>query len=84
MSRGLISADLNAGGKVPEVREELNKAVSGGRRASTHSIRSGVGMGSRAQLLGEDLKMTDLTNARLSDSLEGGKRKTVERCLFRK
>jgi hypothetical protein len=42
---------------MPEVIEELMRAVRDGNRLSRHSIRSGVGIGSRLQVLGEDFMM---------------------------
>ena len=54
-------ADLHAPGKTPEVIEELMRAVMDGIRLSRHSIRRGVGIASRFQVLGEDLLITGRT-----------------------
>ena len=45
----------------PELRDELISAVSDGRRQSSISSRSGVGMVSREHVLGADFMITCLT-----------------------
>ena len=47
-----MTALLKAWGNKPELRDELISAVSEGRRQSSISSRSGVGMESREQVLG--------------------------------
>ena len=50
LRRGKTTALLKAWGNKPELREEFISAVSEGRRQSSISSRSGVGMGSREQV----------------------------------
>ena len=52
----------------PELRDEFISAVSDGRRQSSISIRSGMGMGSRKQVLGADFVITSLTTASVTGS----------------
>ena len=56
-----MTALLKTWGNEPELRGELISAVSDGRRQSSISSRSGVGMGSREQVLGADFMITCLT-----------------------
>ena len=61
MRRGKMTALLKTWGNKPELRDELISAVSEGRRQSSNSNRSGVGMGSREQVIGADFMITCLT-----------------------
>ena len=61
LRRGKMTALLKTWGNKPELREELISAVSDGRRQSSISSRSGVGMGSREHVLGADFMITCLT-----------------------
>ena len=61
LRRGKMTARLKAWGNKPELRDEFISAVSEGRRQSSISSRSGVGMGSREQVLGADFVITSLT-----------------------
>ena len=60
LRRGKMTALLKTWGNEPELRDELISAVSDGRRQSSISSRSGVGMGSREQVLGADFMITCL------------------------
>ena len=55
-----MTALLKTWGNEPELRDELISAVSDGRRQSSISSRSGVGMGSREQVLGADFMITQI------------------------
>ena len=68
LRRGHITALLKAWGNKPELRDEFISAVSEGRRQSSISSRSGVGMGSREQVLGADFVITSLTIASVTGS----------------
>ena len=61
LRRGKMTALLKTWGNKPELRDELVSAVREGRRQSSNSNRSGVGMGSREQVLGADFMITCLT-----------------------
>ena len=63
LRRGKMTALLKAWGNKPELIDEFISAVSEGRRQSSISSRSGVGMGSREQVLGADFVITSLTIA---------------------
>ena len=63
-----MTALLKAWGNKPELRDEFISAVSEGRRQSSISSRSGVGMGSREQVLGTDFVITSLTIASVTGS----------------
>ena len=56
-----MTALLKTWGNKPALRDELISAVSDGRRQSSISSRSGVGMGSRVQVLGANFMITCLT-----------------------
>jgi hypothetical protein len=62
----VTNAYLKVSGKTPVVREEFITAVREGRRASRHSTRRGVGMGSRSQVFGDDLMMQSRTVASMT------------------
>ena len=68
LRRGKMTALLKAWGNKPELRDEFISAVSEGRRQSSISSRSGVGMGSREQVLGADFVITSLTIASVTGS----------------
>ena len=55
-----MTALLKTWGNKPELRDELISAVNEGRRQLSISSRSGVGMGSREQVLGADFMITCL------------------------
>ena len=61
-----MTALLKTWGNKPELRDEL---MSGGRRQSSISSRSGVGMGSREQVLGADFMITCLTITSVTESV---------------
>ena len=67
-TRFFETALLKAWGNKPELRDEFISAVSEGRRQSSISSRSGVGMGSREQILGADFVITSLTIASVTGS----------------
>ena len=54
-------ADLKHCGKMPDVREELNRSVREGMIESRHSIKSLEGMGSSSHDLGAELRMHSFT-----------------------
>ena len=60
---------MKASGKMPEVREELTRAVREGRRVSRHFTGRGVQIGSSWQVLGVDFRMKFL----MTDSETGWK-----------
>ena len=68
LRRGNMTALLKAWGNKPELRDEFISAVSEARRQSSISSRSGVGMGSREQVLGADFVITSLTIASVTGS----------------
>ena len=68
LRRGKMTALLKAWGNKPELRDEFISAVSEGRRQSSISSRSGVGMGSREQVLGTDFAITILPIASVTGS----------------
>ena len=68
LRRGKMTALLKAWGNKPELRDEFISAVSEGRRQSSISSRSGVGMGSREQVLGTDFSITLLPIASVTGS----------------
>ena len=68
LRRGKMTALLKAWGNKPELRDEFISAVSEGRRQSSISSRSGVGIGSREQVLGADFVITSLTIASVTGS----------------
>ena len=68
LRRGKMTALLKAWGNKPELRDKFISAVSEGRRQSSISSRSGVGMGSREQVLGADFVITSLTIASVTGS----------------
>ena len=68
LRRGTMTALLKAWGNKPELRDEFISAVSEGRRQSSISSRSGVGMRSREQALGADFVITSLTIASVTGS----------------
>ena len=68
LRRGKMTALLKAWGNKPELRDEFISAVIEGRRQSSISSRSGVGMGSREQVLGADFVITSLTIASVTGS----------------
>ena len=68
LRRGKMTALWKAWGNKPELRDEFISAVSEGRRQSSISSRSGVGMGSREQVLGADFVITSLTIASVTGS----------------
>ena len=53
----MTRADLKHCGKIPDVKDELNRSVSEGRIQSKHSIKSLEGMGSSSHDLGAELRM---------------------------
>ena len=57
----MTRADLKHCGKIPDVREELNRSVREGRIESRHSIKSLEGMGSSSHDLGAELRMHSFT-----------------------
>ena len=61
-----MTALLKAWGNKPELRDEFISAVREGRRQSSISSRSGVGM--REQVLGADFVITSLTIASVTGS----------------
>ena len=62
MRRGLTTADLKVGGKVPDEREKLMMFVRVRSRSSTNSRRSDVGRGSSEQDVGFDFKIVSFNN----------------------
>ena len=74
-----MTALLKTWGNKPELREELISAVSDGRRQSSISSRSGVGMGSREHVLGAYFMITCLTYTSVRDRLKCGQGNTRER-----
>ena len=61
MRIGETSADLKHCGKIPDVREELNRSVREGRIKSMHFVKSLDGIGSRSHELGVELRMPSFT-----------------------
>ena len=61
MRIGETSADLKHCGKIPDVREELNRSVREGRIKSMHFAKSLDGIGSRSHELGVELRMPSFT-----------------------
>ena len=57
----MTRADLKYCGKMPDVKEELNRPVGKERIESRHSIKSLEGMGSRSHDLGAELRMHSFT-----------------------
>ena len=68
LRRRNMTALLKAWGNYPELRDEFTSAVSEGRRQSSISSKSGVGMGSREHVLGADFVITSLTIASVTGS----------------
>ena len=68
LRRGNMTALLKAWENKPELIDEFISAVSEGRRQSSISSRSGVGMGSREQVLGANFVITSLTIASVTGS----------------
>ena len=58
---GVTRSDLKHCGKMPDIREELNRSVREGRIHSKNSIKSLEGVGSRSHDLGAELRMHFLT-----------------------
>jgi hypothetical protein len=52
---------LKDSGKVPDMRDEFINDVIEGRSLSKHSIKRGVGIGSRSQVFGADFMIVLLT-----------------------
>ena len=63
MRKGLTTADLKVGGKVPDEREKLMMFVRVRSRSSTNSRRSDVGRGSNEQEVGFDFKIVAFNSA---------------------
>ena len=63
MRRGLTTADLKVGGKIPDEKEKLMMFVTVGSRSSTNSRRSDVGRGSNQQEVGFDFKIVAFSSA---------------------
>ena len=57
----MTRADLKHCGKIPEVREELNRSVREWRIESRHYIKSLEGMGSSSHDLGAESRMHSFT-----------------------
>ena len=69
---------LKTWGNKPEMRDELISEVSEGRRQSSISSKSGVGMGSREQVLGADFVII-MFNHYFRDRLKCAQGNTRER-----
>ena len=63
MRRGLTTADLKVGGKIPDEKEKLMMFVTVGSRSSTNSRRDDVGRGSSEQEVGFDFKIVAFSSA---------------------
>ena len=57
----MTMVDLKHCGKIPDVREELNRSMREGRIESSHSIKSLEGMGSSSHDLGAEIRMHSFT-----------------------
>ena len=57
----MTRADLKHCGKMPDVREELNRSLGERRIESRHSIKSLEGIGSRLFDLGAEIRMYSFT-----------------------